>query len=356
MSGRGRLLAAVVVVLWSAAVSAHPTSTSSVVIDVRGVHAVAVVFKMDALALVTKLEVASGAADPSSSSPDALRDRIRAQQSTFLDRVHLSADHGAVPLAITDIEIESGADASIALSGTMPESARALTWSTDLIYGAYPLVLRAPSRDEVVRWLQGAEASDPLDATQSGQARAIGRGIWLGFTHIVPRGLDHILFVVGLFLLSTRVRQLLVQVSAFTIAHSVTLGLCLYGVVSLPARVVEPLIALSVAYVGIENLVTSRLQPWRVAIVFAFGLLHGLGFAEALASLQVTRADLLSTLVSFNVGVELGQLAVIACASTLLYGVISARRAAWRQPIARVASAGVGVMGLGWMIERVFFL
>ena len=86
----------------------------------------------------------------------------------------------------------------------------------------------------------------------------------LGFTHILPKGLDHILFVVGIFLLSARWRNVLTQVSTFTIAHSITLGLTMYGVVSLPARVVEPMIALSIAYVAIENLVLSELKPWRV--------------------------------------------------------------------------------------------
>jgi hydrogenase/urease accessory protein HupE len=91
--------------------------------------------------------------------------------------------------------------------------------------------------------------------------------------------------------------------------------LSLYGVFSLSPRVVEPLIALSVAYVGIENLMTSKLHPWRIAIVFAFGLLHGLGFAEALASLHLSRPEMLSTLISFNAGVEGGQLTVIAIAA-----------------------------------------
>ena len=111
--------------------------------------------------------------------------------------------------------------------------------------------------------------------------------IALGFTHILPHGLDHILFVLGLFLLATNLRTLLLQVSAFTLAHSVTLGLALFEVVSVPAAIVEPLIALSIPYVAFENIVTTRLQPWRLLLVFGFGLLHGLGFAEVLASLKL---------------------------------------------------------------------
>src|SRR5207244_4606610 len=87
----------------------------------------------------------------------------------------------------------------------------------------------------------------------------------LGFTHILPNGLDHILFVLGLFLLSTKLRPVLTQVTAFTIAHSITLGLTIYGIVSVSPRIVEPMIALSIAYVAMENLARSRPHPRRVA-------------------------------------------------------------------------------------------
>ena len=136
-----------------------------------------------------------------------------------------------------------------------------------------------------------------------GRARAVARRD----AHRPRNGFDHILFVLGLFFLSTRTRQVLLQVSAFTIAHSITLGLTLYGVISMRAAIVEPLIALSVAYVGIENLMTTELKSWRIAVVFGFGLLHGMGFAEALANLQLARSQFLTTLVAFNVGVEAGR-------------------------------------------------
>jgi len=120
----------------------------------------------------------------------------------------------------------------------------------------------------------------------------------LGFSHILPKGLDHILFVVGLFLLSTRWRSVLLQVSTFTLAHSITLGLTIDGIVSLPARVVEPMIALSIAYVAIENLVTTELKTWRLALVFSFGLLHGMGFASVLRDLGLPRSNFLAALVT----------------------------------------------------------
>jgi hypothetical protein len=104
----------------------------------------------------------------------------------------------------------------------------------------------------------------------------------------------------------------LYQVSAFTVAHSITLGLSMYGLVTASPRIVDPMIAISIAYVAIENIFLSELKSWRVALVFAFGLLHGLGFAGALKDLALTRSEVVTALVTFNLGVEMGQLAVIA--------------------------------------------
>jgi len=119
---------------------------------------------------------------------------------------------------------------------------------------------------------------------------------------------DHILFVLGIFLLSTAWRPILLQVTTFTIAHSITLGLTMYGIVSLPSSIVEPLIALSITYVAVENLWTTELKPWRLALVFMFGLLHGMGFAGVLRGLGLPRSEFLTALLTFNLGVEGGQL------------------------------------------------
>ncbi|HEY7516106.1 MAG TPA: HupE/UreJ family protein, partial [Vicinamibacteria bacterium] len=145
-----------------------------------------------------------------------------------------------------------------------------------------------------------------------------GRFLRLGFEHIVPLGMDHVLFVVGLALLSPRAATLVAQVTAFTVAHTATLVLSTYGVLRLSPRVVEPLIALSIVYVAVENLLTERLRPWRILLVFAFGLLHGLGFAGALGDLGWPSGRRLLALVAFNLGVELGQLTVIVLALGLL--------------------------------------
>ena len=172
----------------------------------------------------------------------------------------------------------------------------------------------------------------------------------LGFFHIVPEGTDHILFVLGLFLLSPKLKPLLTQVTAFTIAHSLTLGLSLAGIFSLPSRIVEPMIALSIAVVAIENLTTKEVKSWRWMIVFGFGLVHGLGFAGALKDLHLPKGSVLKPLVGFNCGVELGQLTVISGAAALTFW-------CWHKPWYRTrvvipASCLIAAIGLFWAVQR----
>lgn len=172
----------------------------------------------------------------------------------------------------------------------------------------------------------------------------------VGFEHIIPKGIDHILFVLGLYLLGSRWRPLLWQVTAFTIAHSVTLALCMLGWISLSPRVVEPLIAASIAYVAVENIVTARLHWWRPLLVFGFGLLHGLGFAGVLSEWGVPRREFVPALIAFNVGVEIGQLAVIAAAFVAVGWL---RNRPWyRRVIVVPASVCIALIGVYWAVER----
>ena len=142
------------------------------------------------------------------------------------------------------------------------------------------------------------------------------------------------------------------QVTAFTVAHSITLGLSIYGVLALPSSIVDPLIALSIAYVAVENILTPHLKPWRTLVVFGFGLLHGLGFAGVLQEVGLPRSQLLPALASFNVGVEFGQLTVIAVAF-LAVGVWGRSRSWYRPCVVIPASATIAVVGLFWAVQRV---
>ncbi|MEO5585741.1 MAG: HupE/UreJ family protein [Flavobacteriales bacterium] len=179
--------------------------------------------------------------------------------------------------------------------------------------------------------------------------------LWLGFTHIIPYGFDHILFVLSLYLLSPKLKDIVWQASAFTVAHSITLGLAMYGVIHPPPRIVEPLIALSIMAVAIENIIRPRLNPSRVAIVFFFGLVHGLGFAGALAELGLPKKHFLTTLVTFNAGVELGQLAVILIAY-FAFGLWFSERVWYRRRIVIPISALIALIAGFWTVQRIFFL
>jgi hydrogenase/urease accessory protein HupE len=180
----------------------------------------------------------------------------------------------------------------------------------------------------------------------------VAQYVKLGFEHILPKGLDHILFVLGLFLLSVRFKPLLAQVTAFTVAHSITLGLAVFGVVSLPSSIVEPAIALSIAYVAVENVLRKELTRGRVVLVFCFGLLHGLGFAGVLRDLGLPRSQFVPALLAFNLGVEAGQLTVIALAFAA-FGAWFSRRDWYRSRVVVPASLAVAAVGLYWTVQRI---
>lgn len=182
---------------------------------------------------------------------------------------------------------------------------------------------RAPSASDTLPSNSGvpSQAAARTDSIQEGFAESTSGVVWryarLGFLHILPLGLDHILFVVGLVLLSRQWRPLLLQLSLFTAAHTTTLALSALQILRLSPLLVEPIIALSIAYVGVENLLSPApltRAHWRRrgALVFAFGLIHGLGFAGVLADIGLAEQHFLLSLFSFNAGVELGQIAVVA--------------------------------------------
>lgn len=172
-----------------------------------------------------------------------------------------------------------------------------------------------------------------------------------GFIHVVPRGLDHILFVLGVFLLSRAWKPLLAQVTCFTLAHSVTLVLATLGLVKVSAAIVEPVIAASIAFVAVENIVRPRYTHWRLLVVFIFGLIHGLGFAGALSDLDLPKSSLVAGLVGFNVGVEGGQLLVIAAAFLATVWVRDPVR--YRRWIVIPGSAAIALLGGWWTVQRV---
>lgn len=194
---------------------------------------------------------------------------------------------------------------------------------------------------------EGAGSWEVSAAASSGLLAQLRSFLALGIEHIFT-GYDHLLFLVGLLLLGGRFWSLVKIVTAFTVAHSVTLILAALGVVHVSPRIVEPAIALSIAYVGAENLfLKSTDRRWMIA--FAFGLIHGFGFASILREMGLPKEGLVLSLLSFNVGVEIGQMAVVA---VVLPAILLIRKQAWQRTAIYASSLAITGMGLYWFVER----
>ena len=183
----------------------------------------------------------------------------------------------------------------------------------------------------------------------------VGNVIWyylkLGYQHILPFGLDHILFVVSLCLLSTKIKVIFWQATAFTVAHSITLALSMKSIVMAPSAVVEPIIALSIVFVALENLLLTNLKPWRIFLVFLFGLIHGLGFASSLNEIGLPRDKFATSIVSFNVGVELGQITIILLVFALF--VLPFGKKEWyKSRIVYPLSIAIALIAGFWTVSR----
>jgi hydrogenase/urease accessory protein HupE len=358
----GSALCAVVVVLLSGAeVRAHEIGTTRVSVLFPEGRTYNVEIVTDAVTLVEKLAASAGGSTLTDTCPACLQSLLSSFDEKFRQRMKLAFDASDVRPVIS-YSVASGTDATspavatIRLTGQIPPDARHFTWTYAWTFASYALtVQRDASENAATEWLEGGQTSAPFVLTSPAppvdRLDTAWRYFTLGFTHIVPLGLDHVLFVLGIYLLSAGARTVLWQVSAFTIAHSITLGLSIYGVVAVSPQIVEPLIALSIAYVAIENLFLSELRSWRIALVFAFGLLHGMGFAGALKELGLPRSEFVTALLTFNVGVEAGQLTVIGTAF-LLVGWPCANRVWYRSRIVVPMSTLIACTAVYWTIQR----
>ena len=283
----------------------------------------------------------------------------------FERRVRVRFDGTPIPFTVdfpdygttqtTTAEIPTVLGLTARLVGNIPENPETVEFFASRAFASVHLTIVDEIRNrEVSMVLEQGARSTPFEF--SGQYEEPGGNsvaqqyFWLGVQHIVPNGFDHILFVVGLFLLSLKIRPLVTQVTAFTLAHALTLTAAVLGFVTLSPQLVEPLIAASVAYIAIENIVTDKLTPWRPFVVFGFGLLHGLGFANSLSALGLPDQERLFVLVMFNAGIEIGQLAVIAVAAATFGW---CRNKSWYRPwIVIPASAVIATTGIIWAIQR----
>ena len=301
---------------------------------------------------------------------EQLHDEFEPFKQEFLNQIVLKADGTRVDLNIIDVKIpEPGYTkvpriSVITLGGELDQSVRNLQWYYPARFGDNAVRVRQVDEANEQwhwsewQWLRNDDPSQPFSLeelfTRQPVTEVIFSYISIGFEHIVPRGADHILFIIGIFLLSTRLKPLLWQVTMFTLAHTLTLALSMKGIISLPSSIVEPLIALSIAYVGIENIFAHSLHKSRLVLVFLFGLLHGLGFAGVLSDFGMPPNAFATALISFNVGVELGQLAVILVAYFAV-GIWFRDKPWYHQRITVPGSLIISVIGLYWTYDRLVF-
>lgn len=359
----GMTLVAALLLGLTVGMSAHELGTTRVVLRMEPAQAYTVTITTDAAALLEKLESVSGVSAEVPESAALLEARLRAQAATFGSRVSLTFDQEP---AAPQVEMRVSADtpgtppaAVVTLRGHAPADAEHFAWTYGWTFASYALTAEAGHGSaETTVWLDGTTTSGPLlvpaaetPAERSSWLATARQYLVLGFTHILPLGPDHVLFVLGLFLLNSRPRTLLAQVSAFTVAHSLTLGLSMFGLLSAPSAIVEPAIAISIACVAAENLLLSELRAWRLWLVFGCGLLHGLGFAGVLHELGLPREQFITALLSFNVGVEVAQLTVLAVALAAV-GVWFSHRSWYRARVVIPGSVAIAGVALFWTVER----
>jgi HupE / UreJ protein len=262
----------------------------------------------------------------------------------------LPADTGPLKLVVPlGAEVEYPVAYTVQIPSTHVSVTR---WLEEGIHESEPFVWAGKVRQGLVSTAK-ADLPRIVDPDALGWPSQLALYLRLGFHHIVPEGADHILFVLGLFFLGITWRKLLSQTTVFTIAHATTLFLSTYGLLRLPSRYVEPAIALSIAFIAIENIIRPKLGPGRLAIVFGFGLVHGLGFASSLNDVPFPKKDFLIALLGFNFGVDFGQLAVIACA---FLAVGWFRNRPWfRHRIAIPCSLAIAAVGLFWSVQRIIY-
>ncbi|NRP26926.1 MULTISPECIES: HupE/UreJ family protein [unclassified Marinobacterium] len=281
----------------------------------------------------------------------------------LFNQITLASTDGPVPKSLlsSDLAVIDQPDIDLARQSlvtyrfTVESTSSEITFSWPEAYS--DAVVRLSEQGEIkgASWVAAGTQSESINLSRLELKRqGLLDYVKRGFEHILPLGLDHILFVLGLYLLSQRLKDLLWQVTAFTAAHTLTLALAILGLVNIPPYIVEPLIALSIVYVAIENLFKDRVSKSRIGLVFGFGLLHGLGFAGVLREIGLESDSFVESLIAFNIGVELGQLATLVIAH-LLVGYWFSSKAFWNRWVRIPLSMGISLLGAVWFVERVFY-
>ncbi|RDH86124.1 MAG: hypothetical protein DIZ80_01245 [endosymbiont of Galathealinum brachiosum] len=296
-----------------------------------------------------------------------LREKFIPFENELSRDIRLYFDKQQTKLQITEVQIPPPGytkvprTSLIVFEGKIDKQVKQLSWYYPARFSDNAIRVRQIDEDNEKwywspwQWLRNDQPSKSFSLTEVFTEPAlfdvISEYTLAGFDHIIPKGLDHILFILGIFLLSTKLKPLVWQATMFTLAHSITLSLSMFNVISLPASIVEPLIALSIAYIGFENIFAHKLKTSRLALVFAFGLLHGLGFASVLADFGMPESAYASALISFNLGVEIGQLVILTAA---YFGITYwfKNREHFHNYITIPGSLMIGLTGLYWTWDR----
>ena len=298
-------------------------------------------------------------------APEVLRQRFKNFETKFLNELQLNINHQVQNLHLENIKIDivgykkRPRKTLLTYTTQLQEWPKTLSWQYNKDYGDSALRYQVFEKNEYNWsqwwWLRNGATSGVIDINHPEPITTMQRMlkfVSIGFDHVIPLGWDHILFIIGMALSSLMWRRLLLLVSTFTLAHTLTLGLAMLGMVEISGRIIEPLIAFSIAYVAIENLLPNPSIKRKSIIVFLFGLVHGLGFASMLKSFKMSADNFLTTLISFNVGVELAQIVIVSGVVFLLF-FIKSLNLNYKEIVIVPASIVISLIGIWWGIERI---
>ena len=386
---------AVVSVLASRIAHAHPGVSAVAIVKVERTGEVSVIVRHDALAFALNDLPQTIADEPMYALLDGdpayqdetfadAKERFDSQFEMWADAHRLDVEMRAFPTG-TDLRTWRSQNPhrrlpvklEFEMRTKIAPDAKELSITFPLMLGNVILTLDVPGREPIAVPILGGGLSPPLEiampAELAGQTTGATpapsveaavtpkpiranmlslawRYVVSGFEHIIPSGPDHALFVLGLFLLTPKLKSVLWQITAFTVAHTVTLTLTTLHIVGLPSGLVEVTIAASVAFIGVENLLTTKVHPWRPAVAFLFGLVHGMGVAGAFSEVGFPEGQLIPSLAAFTVGVEAGHLAMLAAAFLLLGWT---REKPWyRYRVAIPLSVGITLVACVWIVQR----
>ena len=294
-----------------------------------------------------------------------LKDNIMSNWDNISQNIYIKLDGDVQELNLLSIEIinqrnyEVTRDTIINFHIPLDKKNTSFSFSMSKKFGS--IILREQNLNKNVdqlytNYLNSGDASDLINLNHTVALTKINsfiKYLFLGIEHIIPKGLDHMLFIIGLFLFSNLIRPLLLQVTMFTIAHTITLVITSLSLITVNASIVEPLIALSIVYIGVENIFKKYSNTKiRYYVIFLFGLLHGLGFALVLKDVGLDYSNLLMNLVSFNIGVEIAQIFILF----LLYltiGLFFSKKKYYKIIFQIPLSLFISLIAIYWFVERI---